>query len=433
MIGGHDDRRIRQLVEAAAQAAASGLAEEADRLVRQAQAEGPRHPLVLNEIARRLLLNGNAAGAHDLLTQAIGADSSHASIWLTFAAALRGLKRPDEEMAAIDKALALEPRSLRALLQKASLQEMQGQRRAAAMTYRYVLQSVPAGSFPPSSLRPVFQHAVRFVAANDIELETFLEARLQSLRARHAREPLQRFDRCLQTLLRKQPVYRPQPSFMYFPRLPAIEFYERSEFPWLDSIEAATDDIRAELIDLLQAGSSVLEPYIDVPAGAPLNQWCELNRSRRWGVYYLWQEGVARPEHLARFPRTVKALEAWPRCEVPGSSPSALFSILDARTRIPPHTGVANTRLMVHLPLIVPPGCGFRVGAERREWHPGKAFVFDDSFEHEAWNDSDVPRAVLIFDIWSPYLSIAERELVSQVSADMGEFYGTGSASREVL
>jgi aspartyl/asparaginyl beta-hydroxylase (cupin superfamily) len=104
-----------------------------------------------------------------------------------------------------------------------------------------------------------------------------------------------------------------------------------------------------------------------------------------------------------------------------------VFSILDAKTRIPPHTGVSNTRLIVHLPLIVPPGCGFRVGAERREWHPGKAFVFDDTFEHEAWNDSDAPRAVLILDIWSPYITVAERELVSKVTADVGEFYGTGS------
>jgi aspartate beta-hydroxylase len=433
MIGQNDDRRIRQLIDTAAQALASGLAEEADRLVRRAEAEAPRHPLVLNETARRMLLSGDAAGAHRLLIQAVSEDSAQASIWLNLAAALRGLERAEEEVAAIDKALALEPRNFRALLQKASLQELQGERRAAAMTYRQVLQSVPAGSLPPQSLRPVFKHAMQFVAANDIELENFIEGRLHDLRARHANEPLQRFDRCLQILLRKQPVYRPQPSFMYFPRLPAIEFYERSEFPWLDSIEAASADIREELITVLQEGSSVLEPYIDIPGGMPLDQWRELNRSRRWGVYYLWQAGTAIPEHIARFPRTVKALEAWPRCEMPGSSPTAVFSILDAKTHIPAHTGVANTRLTVHLPLIVPPGCRFRVGAERREWHPGKAFVFDDTFEHEAWNDSDVARAVLIFDIWSPHLSIAERELVTRVSADMGEFYGSGSLSRGPL
>jgi aspartyl/asparaginyl beta-hydroxylase (cupin superfamily) len=427
MIGKNDDRRIRHLIETAAQASASGRVQEADRLVRQAEAEAPRHPLVLNESARRLLVSGDVAGARALLLQAVSADPSHASIWLNLAAALRGLKLADEEMAAIDKVLALEPRNLRALLQKASLQELQGKPRAAAMTYRYVLQSVPAGSFPPQSLRPVFQYAMQFVAANDKELERFLEGRLQDLRERFKDEPLQRFDRCLETLLRKKPVYRPQPSFMYFPRLPAIEFYDRGDFPWLDSIEAATDDIRAELIGVLNEGPSTLTPYVDIPAGMPLDQWRELNQSRRWGVYYLWQEGVANPDHIARFPRTVAALEAWPKCEVPGCSPTAVFSILDAKTRIPGHTGVSNTRLIVHLPLIVPPGCLFRVGAESREWQPGKALVFDDTFEHEAWNDSDVPRAVLILDIWSPHLSLAEREMVRQVTADVGEFYGTSS------
>jgi aspartate beta-hydroxylase len=427
MIGQNDDRRIRHLIETAAQASASGRAQEADRLMRQAEAEAPRHPLVLNETARRLLLKGDPAGAYTLLKQAVDEDPSHASILLNMAAALRGLERAEEEMATIDKALALEPRNLRAMLQKASLQELQGRRRAAAMTYRHVLQSVPSGAPPPQSLRPVFQHALQFVAANDKELEEFLESRLGPLRQRFKDKPLQRFDRCLETLLRKKPVYRPQPTFMYFPRLPAIEFYERSDFPWLDSIEAATDDIRAELINVLQEGPTVLQPYVDIPAGIPLDQWRELNQSRRWGVYYLWMEGIAIPDHIARFPRTVKALEAWPKCEVPGCSPTAVFSILDAKTRIPGHSGVSNTRLIVHLPLIVPPGCGFRVGAESREWHTGKAFVFDDTFEHEAWNDSDVPRAVLILDIWSPHVSIAERELVSRVSADVSEFYGTGS------
>ncbi|HEY0749330.1 MAG TPA: aspartyl/asparaginyl beta-hydroxylase domain-containing protein [Steroidobacteraceae bacterium] len=427
MIDRNDDRRIRLLIENAAQASASGRVQEADQLVRQAEAEAPGHPLVLNESARRLLLSGDFSRARALLNQAVAEDPSHASIWLNLAVALRGLKQGDQEMAAIDKVLAFEPRNLRALLQKASLQELQGKPRAAAMTYRYVLQSVPAGSLPPQSLRPVFQHAMQFVATNDRELENFLDGRLKELRLRYADEPLRRFDRCLETLLRKKPIYRPQPSFMYFPRLPALEFYERSDFPWLDSIEAATDDIREELMNVLREGPDALVPYVDIPAGTPLDQWRELNRSRRWGVYYLWREGVPLPEHIARFPRTVAALNAWPRCEVPGCSPTAVFSILDAKTRIPGHTGVSNTRLIVHLPLIVPPGCGFRVGAERRDWQPGKAFVFDDTFEHEAWNDSDVPRAVLILDIWSPHLSTAERDMVSRVTADVGEFYGTGT------
>jgi aspartyl/asparaginyl beta-hydroxylase (cupin superfamily) len=427
MICQNDDQLIRQLIESAALASASGYLEEADRLVRQAQAEAPRHPLVLNETARRLIMRGDIASAHALLKQAVTEDPSQAAIWLNLAVALRALGLTAEEMAAIDQVLALEPRNYRAMLQKASLHELQGQRRAAAMNYRHALQSVPAGSLPPQSLRRVFEHAMQFVAANDRDLEKFIEGRLQGLRARYAGEPLQRFDRCLQILLRKQPVYRPQPTFMYFPRLPALEFHERSDFPWLDSIEAATDDIRAELINLLQEGPAALMPYVDTQESITLPQWRELNHSRRWGVYNLWWEGVPFPDHIARFPRTVAALEKWPRCEVPGCSPTAVFSILDAKTRIPAHTGVSNTRLIVHLPLIVPPGCGFRVGAEPREWHPGKAFIFDDTFEHEAWNDSDEPRAVLILDIWNPHLTHAEREMVRSVTADVGEFYGTGS------
>ena len=102
-----------------------------------------------------------------------------------------------------------------------------------------------------------------------------------------------------------------------------------------------------------------------------------------------------------------------------------MFSILEPRTRIPPHVGSNNCRLVVHLPLIIPPGCGFRVGAETRDWEPGKAFVFDDTIEHEAWNDSDDWRAVLILDIWNPLLTLAEREMVKAVTAGVDEFYGT--------
>jgi aspartyl/asparaginyl beta-hydroxylase (cupin superfamily) len=84
---------------------------------------------------------------------------------------------------------------------------------------------------------------------------------------------------------------------------------------------------------------------------------------------------------------------------------------------------VTNTRLVAHLPLIVPPGCGFRVGSETRQWIPGKAWLFDDTIEHEAWNNSDELRAILIFDVWNPYLTAAERDLVSASTGAIAEFY----------
>jgi aspartyl/asparaginyl beta-hydroxylase (cupin superfamily) len=110
-----------------------------------------------------------------------------------------------------------------------------------------------------------------------------------------------------------------------------------------------------------------------------------------------------------------------------GRSPAAMFSILKPRTHIPPHTGVANTRLVLHLPLIVPQGCGFRVGGETRPWREGEAFVFDDTIEHEAWNDSDRPRAVLICDVWNPSLSASERARIAAVMGALDRFNATPS------
>jgi len=316
---------------------------------------------------------------------------------------------------------AMEPGDFRTLVQSALQLEAQGDRRAAAATYRTALQRLPR--FMSPSLKPVLDHAKARSEANDAELESFLAERLSALRARHHNARLDRVDKGLDILLRKRRVYRPQPSFMYLPQLPAIEFYDRDLFPWLDALEAATADIRAELLQVLADGPQALEPYVTVE-GAPQARWAQLANSRRWGVFYLWKAGEPVAENLARCPKTAKALEGWPQCRLEGTGPSAVFSILEPHTRIPPHVGVNNARLIAHIPLVVPAGCGFRVGAETREWEPGKALVFDDTIEHEAWNDSDQPRAVLIVDCWNPYLSEAEREMVTEMTAGVSEYYG---------
>src|SRR5436190_2515868 len=266
----------------------------------------------------------------------------------------------------------LSPGPFQTILRAAWTHEQAGEARVAAAAYRTALQSIP--QFLSPNARPILEHAQRVVQANDAALEGYLAGRLADLRGRHGNQDLGRFDRCLDILLRKRRVYRSNPSFMYVPQLPAIEFYRREDFPWLDALEAAAPDIRAELIEVLADGPSALEPYVSVD-GAPQDRWRELNKSRRWGVFYLWKAGVPVAENLARCPKTAAALEGWPRCDLLDTGPTAVFSILDAKTRIPPHVGVNNARLIVHLPLIVPDGCGFRVGAETRSWEPAKALV----------------------------------------------------------
>jgi aspartyl/asparaginyl beta-hydroxylase (cupin superfamily) len=129
-------------------------------------------------------------------------------------------------------------------------------------------------------------------------------------------------------------------------------------------------------------------------------------------------------DHIAKCPKTTAVLEQLPLCDVPQVAPGAYFSVLKPRTRLPPHTGTTNTRSIVHLPLIIPDSCGFRVGSQTREWKKGRAWVFDDTIEHEAWNDSDVTRVILIFDIWNPLLTMAERDMVRALTAAVGNYYG---------
>jgi aspartyl/asparaginyl beta-hydroxylase (cupin superfamily) len=208
----------------------------------------------------------------------------------------------------------------------------------------------------------------------------------------------------------------------HFPTLAPIEFFDRADFPWLDPIEAGADAIRDEFLAILAAEEG-FTPYITYPPDVPHNQWAELNNSPRWSAFHLYKLGKLVAENAAKCPTTMRLVDDHaPKPDQPGRTPSAMFSLLKPRTRIPPHTGVTNVRLVTHLALIIPEDCGFRVGNDTREWVPGKAWVFDDTIEHEAWNDSDKLRVVLIFDIWHPHLTAPERALVTALSAGVNEF-----------
>jgi aspartyl/asparaginyl beta-hydroxylase (cupin superfamily) len=376
-----------------------------------------------------MMQRGESAKARELFQRATQADPGHPALWANLAASLDTLGLQQEELEAIEKALALEPRHLPSLLQKGALIEGRGDVRNAARAYRNALATIPPGATPAPAVRGMVDRARAAVSADDAALADAMEARLAAIRGQHGGANFKRVDRCIDILTGRRARYNPEPTFMYFPQIPAIEFFERGDFSWLDAIEAATDDIRTELTAVLVADRAGLEPYIAYPDGVPLDQWRELNKSRRWSAYFLSNQGVDQPSHIARCPRTMQALKGAPLCDVPARGPTAFFSILDASTHIPPHSGVTNTRLTVHLPLIVPSDCGLRVGSETREWVPGKAWVFDDTIEHEAWNRSDSPRAVLIFDIWNPLLTAAERDIVRAATEVVGSYYASAAGS----
>lgn len=419
------ESEARALADAIERASTSRPPETALKLVEMALARAPQQPLVLNAAGGYMYRSGNSQRARELYEKAIAADGNSKVLWLNLANACRALGDRSSAAQALDKALAIDPRYVLALLCKGELMEGLGESKQAFFFYEAALDSIASGRTAPQQVAGAVKHAQDVVLANRNELERFLEQEVAPVCVRHAAADQHRYDACRDVYLRKRRVYHHQPKQILFPYLPEIEFFRREEFPWLNILEAATQEIAAEALAALAIDGAGFKPYVDFPPGAPVDEWGPLNHSPDWSVYPLWHDGEQVADHLEKCPRTAAVLAQLPLCDVPHHAPGAFFSVLKPRTRLPPHTGTTNTRSIVHLPLIIPAGCGFRVGAEVRTWKKGEAWVFDDSIEHEAWNDSDEIRIILIFDVWNPRLSVAERDLVRALTLGIRRYYGS--------
>lgn len=362
--------------------------------------------------ARAALQRQDWRGAVELF-DAVVDPSLPIDVLLDQALALRMSGDLSQAVAVLDQILVLDPRHFLTLLSKGALLERLGKIKSAAVVYNNALATAPPDDALPNSLVAPVKRARDAVRAHAEALADVLRSSVADLRDRHPDEALGRFNESLEMYSGLAHPYPQQPLVFHYPRLPAIPFYDRDLFPWLAELEAATPTLQAELTQVRNIRPTDFKPYVVFPPGVPVNQWRALNHSRDWSTFFLWRDGVRQDDACARCPATASLLQSLPIADQPGFAPTAMFSVLDGRKHIPPHTGAANTRLIVHLPLVLPGPARFRVGAETRDWRMGEAWVFDDTIEHEAWNDADAPRTILIFDIWNPLLSEAERALVS--------------------
>lgn len=378
----------------------------------------------LEREAQAALAGGALDTAVPLLAQLAAAQPRQVQRWVTLA--LVHQQRGDDaaQEQALGRAQAADPYDLMTLLMRARLCERQGRRHEAARAYGAALTVAPPRGQLPRELNQALSHAESWREAYDRELGLFMDQAMdQALRA-HADEDLSRFQLSLDLLLGRKRRYDSQAMRYFVPQLAPVEFFDRSHFPWLEAVEAQTDAIRQEFLAVLRADQDFV-PYIQYADGEPVAQWAELNHSPRWSVFHLWKDGQPVPDHLARCPVTAATLATTPQPDQPGRTPVALFSMLKPHTRIPPHVGASNARLICHLPLIVPPRCRYRVGNSHRQWVEGRAWVFDDTIEHEAINDSDQIRVVLIWDTWHPALTPVERQLITTLNGALNAFTGT--------
>jgi len=368
------------------------------------------------------LRRGDARGARVSFERLAATGKADAGLWLGLAQACRAEGDQANAIAAAERALALEPRNLRALLFKADHFAQAGDARAASAFYMFTVQTAQAAGALPHDLHDEIARAQRMCDHYAGQFETFLRDRLGAAGMSEG-DSSERFRQSLDILLGKRKVYHQQPQTYYFPELPQIQFFDRRALPWLDPVEAATSDIRAEL-EAVMREPAAFKPYVEGDPRRPRRERSGMTDNPDWGAFYLWKFGELVPENAARCPKTLAALAEVPLVHVPQRSPSILFSLLRPGARIPPHTGLVNTRMICHLPLLVPPGCALRVGNETRTPIQGKAWAFDDTMEHEAWNESDRTRVILLFEAWRPELRDDERALVSTMFEAIDAYRG---------
>lgn len=318
----------------------------------------------------------------------------------------------DAERASLERTLELDQVHLMALIRLAELHERLGEMGSATDRWNLVLGLCAKIANPTPELCEMMAHASDFIVGRQEALAVALRDSLAATLEDASERDRRRATAAMGLMLGRRQVFANQCHGFYYPFLPADEFFDREHFPWLDRLEAATSIIREELESILASPDPGLAPYIEMPPGTPANLWSDLDHSPNWSALHLWRDGERNDMVCQRAPRTAELVESLPLARIPGRAPAVFFSILKAGKTIPPHTGVTNIRAIVHLPLIVPDDCGFRVGGETRQWREGEAFAFDDTIEHEAWNRSKQDRAVLILDCWSPHLSEDERDII---------------------
>ena len=361
--------------------------------------------------ADRAAAAGDLKRAETLLVEAASAGTADAGLMLKLAAIQRATGQVESALNSVHQALARDPREFTALLMRASLLERLGAEEAPE-AWAHAIAQKPEGELPPAIAQAITQ-GERRVAQWREQRSEHLRTAMRDAEATADEELRGRLERFRNNIVRRTRPYHSEPTHFHYPGLVEREFHPRRLFPWLENLEKATDEIAAEFESVMAAERAELVPYIEYPDHQPLDQWRALNRSRDWTAIHLLQNGDRVEANTRHCPRTLEILSSCDQPQMRFASPNAMFSLLAPQTAIPPHVGVNNARLVCHLPLIVPEGCWFRVGAETRHWHRGEAFVFDDTIEHEAMNPSTELRVVLIFDVWQPELSATERKAIA--------------------
>lgn len=415
---------IEKTIEMAEKAFQSGDAIIAERLFQQVLSIDPYQPRALNFFAMNAAAKGDVISASALFEKAIGSTQKVAIVFANYAKLLRMQNQNERALQMLDEALKIDPNVFALHFEKASIYEVVGQQKNAALAYQSGLLLMPESVKSIPALKEKIGHAYAITQENQRHLSVFLESRLGNTERFNGDRRYERFSECLDVVLGKKKAFIQKPQMINFPQLPAIPFYNRNDFAWAPQFEASFENILSELNEVVALDDAGFIPYVYSEPGKDPGVFGPLCDNLEWGAYFLVNQGNVIPDHCKRCPDTLEALGHAPQVVIKKRGPTSFFSSLKPNTHIPPHHGATNTRLTVHMPLVIPSNCALRVGNQVSTWKPGELMIFDDTIEHEAWNGSDQRRIVLIFDVWNPLLTALERELVATTVEGIVDYYG---------
>ena len=420
---------VAPLIGQARQCVARQEFARADALYGQLLEQGPVGARIesLRYFAMRAFRAGALDRAVDFSRRVTELEPGVSAHWLNLGVACQEAADLPAARAAFAEALRRDARNHTAALCIGEVLEATGDRTGAAMAYwRAIVDAQARGAWrnnetTPPALRPRVVHAMDFV---DVERPRLLQQVLAPLLEAYGEDEMRRIRAALRIYLgQDMPRYpdpRQKPGFLYVPDLPTAAFLPLDVFPWIGELQARTAAIRDEMLAAVAAREG-LQPFHD---REQLNQLVAgASDEGSWDALFFYRHGERFDANCARCPVTTAAMERLPRVAIRDHGPEILFSLLRPGAHILPHRGVTNARVVAHLPLVVPPGCALHVlGDEPHAWREGEVMVFDDTFEHEAWNRSGELRVILLMDTWNPWLSEAERLACTRLVEGIGDF-----------
>jgi aspartate beta-hydroxylase len=376
-----------------------GSVAEAERTCETVLERLPDDVEALSIVALAAVRDGKPVRAVAMLERATSLDPANAVSFHHLGRAQETAGNLSAAQKSIAEAVRLKPDFYLSRLHYAMLLEQNGKTEASVMQFARALHDAQTrgkwlnAATTPVGLQRLVEHAVLIVRTRR---RTLLSAVAALLAGRHGRASMLRAEKCLRIYLGEEAAEildaRQQPSFLYFPDLPASAYLDRALFSWIASLEAQAGVSRDELLRLFPSAEG--RERVFTSEDLERQNLRGSGAAPGWSGYYFYRHGVRRDDNCSSCPATSAAIDQLPLSRVQEHGPEALFSVFTPGTHLLPHRGLTNTRVVVHLPLIVPENCAPNVGGEVHAWQEGKVVVFDDTYEHEAWNRSNEPRVV---------------------------------------